>query len=387
MTIVYYTQAYYLDAVIEILKSIKYENHIHLVIEINQESKNTSILDIKSLEGYKEIEDVENVLNKSKWKSLAPFMKNFSSTKFAIFKEPKAGSVNNIKTGRVISTYINNIKPNLIHFDTLSFRTIWLYPWLRIKNISISIHDSVAHSGEGSWKDKAALFVYKNKIKSYFFYSFYSRNTFLKQHKSIKKENTTVLQFEPYTYYKDLKLKKATDDSFILFFGRISPYKGIDILIEAIPRVLKYFPDQKFVIAGKGSIEDLLSNISTEVRKNIIRIDKYLDTKEISNLIYNCKFVVCPYRDASQSGVLMTTNALGKSVLASDVGAFPEYIKNEKNGKIVAPEANALSEGIIDILTNKRYIDYESYIASDVSNKSRELNRSLFSSTYQNLSK
>ena len=387
MTIVYYTQAYYLDAVIEVLKSIKYENDIHLIIEVNQESKNSSILDIKSLKGYNEIENIEKVLNKSKWESLAPFMRNFSSTNLAIFKEPKAGSISNIKTGRIISAYINRIKPDIIHFDTLSFRTIWLYPWLTIRNVSISIHDSVSHSGEGSWKDKAALFVFKNNIRNYFFYSFFSRNTFLDNHKSIRKENTTVLHFEPYTYYKGLKVYAELDDTPILFFGRISPYKGIDILIDAIPLVLNYFPDQKFVIAGKGSIEYLLSNISSEISKNITRIDKYLDANEISNLIYNCKFVVCPYRDASQSGVLMTTHAMGKSVLASDVGAFPEYIKNEKNGKIVTPEAKELAKGIIDMLSDKKYIEYEKYIASDRSDATMELNRSSFNAAYQKLSK
>jgi glycosyltransferase involved in cell wall biosynthesis len=63
--------------------------------------------------------------------------------------------------------------------------------------------------------------------------------------------------------------------------------------------------------------------------------------------------VVCPYIDASQSGVVLTAYAFNKPVVATNVGGIPEYIEDGVTGKIVPlKNPEALADAIIDLLSN-----------------------------------
>ncbi|MEI2749884.1 MAG: glycosyltransferase [Ferruginibacter sp.] len=65
-------------------------------------------------------------------------------------------------------------------------------------------------------------------------------------------------------------------------------------------------------------------------------------------MIENSKFIVCPYRDATQSGVLMTSYAAGKMVLATNVGSFPEYIQDGVNGLLAEVTPESIAQKIIE---------------------------------------
>jgi glycosyltransferase involved in cell wall biosynthesis len=83
-------------------------------------------------------------------------------------------------------------------------------------------------------------------------------------------------------------------------------------------------------------------------------------------LIKEAKLIVCPYIDATQSGVLMTAFALHKPVIASSVGAFAEHIKNDVNGLLVKPSnSNELAKSIIYALQNNHYLHLEQNLLND----------------------
>ena len=162
----------------------------------------------------------------------------------------------------------------------------------------------------------------------------------------------------PYGYLKNMvKPEAAIQKKHLLFFGRLSPYKGIDDLLKAMPAVFKEFPNEQLIIAGKKVHDfDIDDELIEKYKNNITLLDKHIPNEELAELIQEAKFIVCPYKDATQSGVLMTAFGLNTPVIATNVGSFPEFIRENVNGLLVPPNDPAkLAEGICFALRNDHY--------------------------------
>lgn len=116
------------------------------------------------------------------------------------------------------------------------------------------------------------------------------------------------------------------ENNYILFFGTVDEYKGVDLLIKAYNES-EQLKNIKLVIAGKGlSYEDLINK-----NNNIIRLNRFIDDSEIKDLFKKALFVVYPYRSATMSGVLSIAYYFKKRVLLSKIPFFIEnatYISN-----------------------------------------------------------
>jgi glycosyltransferase involved in cell wall biosynthesis len=118
------------------------------------------------------------------------------------------------------------------------------------------------------------------------------------------------------------------------------------------------------MIAGNPSYGcDIDESVLEKLSANLTYKKGYLDVKDMAKLIHNSLFVVCPYREATQSGVLFTAQAMGKAVVCTRVGAFVENIIDEKNGILCDPSVESVAEGIKKMLRNQHYLNLEKNIA------------------------
>jgi glycosyltransferase involved in cell wall biosynthesis len=383
MVVLYYTQTYFLDATLETIQSIKHQVELHIIIELSQESKTSTIVDIDSLDGLGVVEKCEYVLGRQKWKTLEKYFEGVASIEFLVFKHRKAFSFATFKNAFLFSKHIQQINPSVIHFDSLSLRAAALCFFIKSKKIFITIHDPVRHSGEKNWKSNIPLKLFSRLVKGYFFYSEFARKQFRVNYAK-NSAPLFVIKFQPYSYVSQFQKNINQDGTYILFFGRFSLYKGIDLLLAAIPEVLQKFPDQQFLIAGKPEGYKLDINFIEKFKNNISVVSKYLSVEELVQCIADSKFVVCPYRDATQSGVLMTARALGKMVVATNIGAFPEYINENVNGLLSAPQSKAIAAKIIQALNNDQYKKITHNIKSSYSEETATYNRIQILTAYQN---
>lgn len=136
---------------------------------------------------------------------------------------------------------------------------------------------------------------------------------------------------------------------YILFFGYISGYKGLEYLCEAMPMVHEKHPEVKLLIAGGGKI--YFDWAPYENLDYIELRNHFVDLSELAGLLKGCEFSVCPYKDATQSGVIQTAFSLNVPMVVTNVGALPEVVKDGQNGLVVPPcDAKALADAIIDLL-------------------------------------
>ncbi len=107
--------------------------------------------------------------------------------------------------------------------------------------------------------------------------------------------------------------------NYVLFFGRVEKYKGVDLLYAAF----KDYPqlkDEILVIAGKGNVYFDYENLP-----NVIWLNRFILDEEIKNLFQKAKCVVFPYISATQSGVFSFCFYFNKQVIASDIPFFREF--------------------------------------------------------------
>jgi len=77
-----------------------------------------------------------------------------------------------------------------------------------------------------------------------------------------------------------------------------------------------------------------------------------LSNAELAALVEDSAFLALPYRDATQSGVVLTAYALGRPVVATSVGALPEYVSDGDTGLLVPPrDAARLAEAMVGLLS------------------------------------
>jgi glycosyltransferase involved in cell wall biosynthesis len=88
-------------------------------------------------------------------------------------------------------------------------------------------------------------------------------------------------------------------------------------------------------------------------------VDRYLGNREMADLLTRAHVVVCPYLDATQSGVVLTAFAFEKPLVATNVGGLPEYIDHGNTGLLVPPRnPTALAEALVQVLTNDDLVEH-----------------------------
>lgn len=135
--------------------------------------------------------------------------------------------------------------------------------------------------------------------------------------------------------------------SSLLFFGRISHYKGLDVLLDAMPLVWEKRPDVALTVAGEGDVppHDVLSDARVTLRSG------HVPEVGIPGLLAGCTCVVLPYRQASQSGVGTLAKRYGRAIVATDVGGLPELVAGEE-GRLVSPvDPGELAAAILEVVT------------------------------------
>jgi glycosyltransferase involved in cell wall biosynthesis len=138
----------------------------------------------------------------------------------------------------------------------------------------------------------------------------------------------------------------------VLWQGIISPYKGIDLLLQAWQQVEAATEQPHLLIAGTGSPQ-LLEQIREQIRRlNLQRVQlhpRFISAEELVALYRAADIVVYPYRAITTSGALATGLALCKTIVASDLPVFRELLTDKENALLVDPQdslalANALTE-------------------------------------------
>ncbi len=139
----------------------------------------------------------------------------------------------------------------------------------------------------------------------------------------------------------------------VLYTGRISGEKRLDVLVRAMPNVLDAV-DAHLVICGSGREKENIENLVKKfgISENVTFTD-FLTHEEFPDIYGMADLFAMPSESELQSIVTMEALASGLPVVASNKDALPELVQNPENGLLFKPgDSKILSEKIIEILTN-----------------------------------
>lgn len=147
------------------------------------------------------------------------------------------------------------------------------------------------------------------------------------------------------------------DDRVLLFFGQIKRVKGLDLLLKALPEVVRSIPRVRLLIAGRMWKDDfdVYRNIIEELGlQSIVSAHiRYITDEETGVFFSAADLVALPYLKIYQSGVLLLAMSHERAVLASDLPGMCEIITDDVDGMLfrtadVPDLARRLIDGLAD---------------------------------------
>jgi len=140
----------------------------------------------------------------------------------------------------------------------------------------------------------------------------------------------------------------------VLFVGRLTKAKGINILLKAI-KILKekYQKEIKAAIVGKGYLEEELKGLVMEL--GIEKEVEFLGVRrDVEKLMKSTKLFVLPSRWEGLPLTILEAMSSGAGIIATKVGGIPEVIEHEKEGILISPEdPTALARAITELLKDR----------------------------------
>jgi len=266
-----------------------------------------------------------------------------------------------------ISRLIKRLDPDLVHYSTgclIEFVMAAFYN-LKVRAKILTFHDPSPHNERNiSFLKRINNYLYYC-IKKYCLKKIPYLHVNARSHISEIKANFHIPEshifpthmvsnivedfFKKGTRTSELAALKDSSYTKVLFFGRIRPYKGIEFLVQAVERLLKFHYKVQLILAGEGNIYfDYQS-----VEDHLILINRYIDNSEIHAIFSVSDIVVLPYVSATQSGIVSLSYYYSKPIIATNVGGIPELIMNGKTGFLVqAGNPHSLEEKMRYLMEN-----------------------------------
>jgi glycogen synthase len=142
-------------------------------------------------------------------------------------------------------------------------------------------------------------------------------------------------------------------DPTILFCGRLVYQKGPDLLVEAIPWIVKCVPAAKFIFAGDGEMRQAAESRAWQLGVgHAVRFLGYKNGRELVDLYKTCDAVCMPSRNEPFGITALEAWSAGKPVIVSKNGGPDEFVWHEVNGLKIYPNPNSVAWGIETLFSN-----------------------------------
>ena len=157
------------------------------------------------------------------------------------------------------------------------------------------------------------------------------------------------------------KLSLDHSQRYILFFGFIRDYKGLDLLLKAYADERFRSQNVKLIVAGEFyNNPEQYFRLEKELglAGSIIWLNDFIPNSEVRYYFNAADIIVQPYKSATQSGVTQIAYHFEKPMLVTNVGGLPEIVPDGKVGYCVNTNEKEIADALIDFYQNKRFENY-----------------------------
>lgn len=162
------------------------------------------------------------------------------------------------------------------------------------------------------------------------------------------------------------ELNLDPDFRYILFFGFVRKYKGLDLLMEGFAKSGLKSQKVKLIVAGEfyddsSTYFELAKSL--QIEESMVFRNEYIPEAEVKNYFCAAALVAQTYRSATQSGVTQIAYHFERPMLVTDVGGLSEIVPNGKAGFVVDPQPDAIAESLARFFQDDLEEEFEKNVA------------------------
>lgn len=155
---------------------------------------------------------------------------------------------------------------------------------------------------------------------------------------------------------------------YILFFGIIRDYKGLDLLLKAFKNFDFKNHHVKLLVAGEyyaneDKYQKMIKDLGIE--ENVIVVNQFIKDSEVKNYFCACDMIAQPYKNATQSGVTQIAYHFETPILVTNVGGLPEMVPHQKVGYVTKVDSTAITNALDDFYTKQRELEFKTNLKDE----------------------
>ncbi|MFQ5653029.1 MAG: glycosyltransferase, partial [bacterium] len=158
------------------------------------------------------------------------------------------------------------------------------------------------------------------------------------------------------------------DERIILFFGYVRAYKGLDLLLRALPEILREIELKVLVVGEFYEPEKKYRALMQELDiTGAVRIhSEFVPNEEVGPYFSAADVLVLPYKSATQSGIVQLAYHFNKPCIVTDVGGLAEVVVDGKTGFVVPPDdASPLAQAVIEFYRQEKESEFSANVEQE----------------------
>jgi glycosyltransferase involved in cell wall biosynthesis len=361
LRVVYYTCPWFLDHSLPLIRALSDHADVHVLLEMSREGAQVNWFGQAPSFPSGVIAGFQPNLraNAGYLSEVAEFLDRVGSFHFVVHTSRRAIAARAaLQTSLAAAAKIRALRPDVLHFEHATSRSVPLFLLTPGTPKLLSIHDVHAHPGDASdvrlQKVRRMVVPHARRL---LFYSRYTEQMYAQEcaRRGSRIPPASVVPLGIKEVLREWPGPESQEqDGTVLFFGRLSPYKGLDVLYRALPLIAGRVPRLRVIVAG-DPVPDFRLPVAPPLPPTVELVTRLgtVDNSTLRRLYQEASLVVVPYVEASQSGVVQTAYAFGKPVVATTVGGLPEAVRDGVTGRLVPPRDHvALANAITELLLN-----------------------------------
>ncbi|MBQ5458882.1 MAG: glycosyltransferase, partial [Bacteroidales bacterium] len=157
------------------------------------------------------------------------------------------------------------------------------------------------------------------------------------------------------------KLGLDRNCKYVLFFGLVRAYKGLDLLIDAFADEKLRDSNIKLIVAGEFYQDESIYRKQISdlgIEDKIIIHNEFIPDDKVNLYFSAADIIAQTYKSATQSGVTQIAFHFEKPMLVTNVGGLGEIVINGKSGYVVEPKANEIANALCDFFEKSRSAEF-----------------------------
>ena len=250
---------------------------------------------------------------------------------------------------------IRATRPDIVHANLSTHPwELATLPWLHARwPLAVTQHEVGIKQGEGGWRKRWSVWAGPRYADHIFVHGTMLAEVLMAQ-RGVPAIRISIIPMGTPAGFAAVDSPPPADPPTVLFFGRIKAYKGLDVLVQAMPLVVAQAPNARFlVVGGEGDVTPYRQRPEA-ASAPVTWVNRFVDDHEVADFFRQAAVVVLPYTDGSASSVISLAYGFARPVVATRVASLPDAVVDGVTGLLVPPrDPAALADALSALLRDR----------------------------------